>query len=325
MRPNLFILVFTFLVLSHTGLAASATKKSPARGSTAKPSGTTLTPGIPEDDEEDDEDSERNLKGAFVQSEEQAKKEAPDLIKKFATPANAWGVGISAPEVLTFDYFRLFTPNWGMRVSLAPPIPFKVAVQQEVQSETVDTRLQVATPATTSYLNALYGPHLSVDALYFPVPTSTFYFSGGLGYRRISVKGDLSSPVYVCYIEASETCDESTRFIDAGSNMEITSSYQATSIMWRVGTGWFFPLKHNQYLHINVFGLTKAIRTYRKVSVDAGLDRDLPAGTGSKALESTNKIMSDKSGELEDRTIDRAALIENVAIPTIGVGTGWTF
>lgn len=317
---RLFLTIIAYLTTSFA-LAQPARPVSapPQAPSKATPKAFVL----PEDDEQEAEDK---LKGLTVRSEEQANREALDQLKKFTTPINAWGVGLSSPEVLTLDLFRLYSAHWGLRLSLAPPIPFRIALNQEIQSKQVDGRLQISTPASTGFLNVLYGPHASADALYFPFASSTFYVSGGLGYRRLSVKGKLSSPLFVCFVEASETCDDSVKYAEVGANVHVNTEYQSTSLMWRFGTGWFYPLKQNQYLHINIFGLTKALRTYRHASADTFLDQDLVVGgDSSKAKASAGEILGSKSDQIETRTVDRASIVENIAIPTIGVGTGFTF
>ena len=281
-----------------------------------------------DEDESEASDEELRAKGIFVQDEDQAKRAAPDLIKSFKTPLNAWGFGAGIPEVLTIDYYRMFTAKWGIHAYLSAPVPYTINLQQELQQQNPAPSLLIATPAASVPIQLLYGPYAGIDGMYFPY-ASNFFFSFGLGYRRLQVKGKVDAPLYVCLADPANDCDETIAINSTNpSRMNIQMDYVSQSIMWRGGLGWFKPLNRSQYLAIVAFGLTKAVRTYRRSSSSAELDGDTKSFLNklkSGAADSADQLLADKKDQIENRTADRAAPIENIGLPTVTIGTGWLF
>ena len=278
------------------------------------------------EDETEGSDTDLRSQGMIVEDEEQARKQAPDRIKKFKAPFNAWGASGSLPELLTIDYFRMFNSHWGLHVSVSPPIPYTLHVQQETQTESVYKGLQIATPAASFPLHLTYGPYAGADMLFFPIAESSFFMSGGLGYRRLSLTGKIRSPLYICFVNVETPCDDSVAFNSNPSYLNTQLNYQSTSLLWRAAFGWFKPLNRRQYLSIVAFGLTKAIRTFRSSKIDYELDPELATVLDNvKAGSTPDGLLSRRNEALENKTANQAAIIENVALPIVSVGTGWLF
>lgn len=184
---------------------------------------------------------------------------------------------------------------WRFDLEVGLPIPIDITVDMDGDNiSATQSGAKLGYPPITGNFDALWGPHVRGNVVRHlgSGPGQGPLVLAGLGWRRIFIEGQASSPLQICSSEDPRPCHEQERKITTHTTISADASYEVRSLLGHLGVGWEWTFAPGILCLQVLAGYTWPLQNYRTIATSVRATSD-----GSVGDEADQEAL----GELQSR------------------------
>lgn len=231
--------------------------------------------------------------------------------KKKSSMNIALGVGLGFPDMVPFEALVTFSRSLKLRAFMSPTIPFNIIVEMPRDEIENNSGIILEHPPLNIHFDAKYGPQYGLEALYFPGGGS-FYFSGGLSFRKLAIEGAISSPLTL-KTSVGDAVETNTIF-------SVGASAQTSQYVGRFSIGFLWNMPGNMYFNLTALGITMPYRAHSNIDVTADITN--PKSPTQELNTALQEFKITKEIEMKDKALKQMVPAEELILPVVGLSIG---